>query len=136
MPPRPGSAFALPRPGARVRAAAPLAGRGKAWGLSAPARLFGRMRREVYRRDGYRCALCDSSQGLQVHHAIARGEGGTDSPQNLITLCSYCHSHAHGRPLYDTPITAQEIAQACVEYLADYYAPDWNPWEKGRWSDG
>ena len=27
-------------------------------------------RREVYRRDGYRCALCDSSQGLQVHHAI------------------------------------------------------------------
>ena len=30
-------------------------------------------RREVYRRDGYRCALCDSSQGLQVHHAIARG---------------------------------------------------------------
>ena len=83
-----------------------------------------------------RCALCDSSQGLQVHHAIPRGEGGTDSPQNLITLCSYCHSHAHGRPLYDTPITAQEIAQACVEYLADYYAPDWNPWEKGRWSDG
>jgi len=30
MPPRPGSAFALPRAGARVRAAAPLAGRGKA----------------------------------------------------------------------------------------------------------
>ena len=93
-------------------------------------------RREVYRRDGYRCALCDSSQGLQVHHAIPRGEGGTDSPQNLITLCSYCHSHAHGRPLYDTPITAAEIAQACVEYLADYYAPDWNPWAKGRWSGG
>ena len=88
-------------------------------------------RREVYRRDGYRCALCDSSQGLQVHHAIPRGEGGTDSPHNLITLCSYCHSHAHGRPLYDTPVTAAEIAQACVEYLADYYAPDWNPWAIG-----
>ncbi|GKH50501.1 hypothetical protein CE91St46_16120 [Eubacteriales bacterium] len=27
-------------------------------------------------------------------------------------------------------------AEACVEYLADYYAPDWNPWAKGRWSDG
>ena len=37
-------------------------------------------RREVYRRDGYRCALCDSSQGLQVHHAIPRGEGGVVPP--------------------------------------------------------
>ena len=68
-------------------------------------------RREVYRRDGYRCALCDSSQGLQVHHAIARGEGGTDSPQNLITLCSYCHSHAHGRPLYELEKAEVEIAK-------------------------
>ena len=44
-PPRPGFGVALPRPGARVRAAAPLAGRGKAGGLSAPARLSGRLLR-------------------------------------------------------------------------------------------
>lgn len=87
-------------------------------------------RKAVYRRDGFRCALCDSTQGIQIHHVIPRGEGGTDLVQNLITLCSYCHSHAHGRPLYDTPITAEDINQACIEYLADIYAPDWNPWKK------
>jgi len=89
------------------------------------------LRKLVYRRDGYRCALCDSSQGLQIHHVIPRGQGGTDEEQNLITLCSYCHSHVHGRPLYDTPMTAEDIEQCCVEYLADFYAPMWNPWAKG-----
>ena len=87
-------------------------------------------RREVYRRDGYRCALCDCTSGLQIHHVIPRGEGGTDSPHNLITLCSYCHSHAHGRPLYDTPMTAADITQYCVEYLADYYLESFNPWAR------
>jgi len=94
-------------------------------------KLTNQLRKSIYRRDGYRCALCDSSQGLQIHHVVHRGQGGTDSPQNLITLCSYCHSHVHGRPLYDTPMTAEDLEQACIEYLADYYAPDWNPWAKG-----
>ena len=44
-------------------------------------------RKAVYRRDHYRCALCDSEQGLQVHHVVSRGQGGTNFPQNLITLC-------------------------------------------------
>jgi len=88
------------------------------------------LRKAVYRRDSYACALCDSSQGLQVHHVIPRGEGGTNCIHNLITLCSYCHSHVHGRPLYDTDVTAEDVNQACVEYLADYYARDWNPWKK------
>ena len=24
------------------------------------------------------------------------------------------------------------VEQAIVEYLADYYAPDWNPWARGE----
>ena len=87
-------------------------------------------RKSVYARDGYRCALCDCSQGLQIHHVVPRGEGGTNQPENLITLCSYCHSHVHGHPLYETPLTAEDLTQACIEYLADYYAPCWNPWAR------
>ena len=94
------------------------------------ANISNELRKKIYRRDSYACALCDSSQGLQVHHVIPRGEGGTNCEHNLITLCSYCHSHVHGRPLYDTDVTAEDVEQACVEYLADYYAPDWNPWRK------
>jgi len=34
------------------------------------------VRRGVYKRDGWRCALCDSTDGLQIHHVKPRGKGG------------------------------------------------------------
>lgn len=86
-------------------------------------------RRSIYRRDGYRCALCDSTRYLQIHHHVPRGEGGTNSPHNLITLCSDCHAMAHGINLRGwVDVAKEDIDQACCEYLADCYAPAWNPW--------
>ena len=29
-------------------------------------------RKAVYARDGYRCALCDDTHGLQIHHIVHR----------------------------------------------------------------
>ena len=93
------------------------------------ANLTKKERRAIYRRDGYRCALCDSTRYLQIHHHVPRGQGGTDSPHNLITLCSDCHALAHGTNLRDlVDVTQEAIVQACCEYLADYYAPARNPW--------
>lgn len=103
------------------------------------------MRKEVYRRDGFRCALCDSTDGLQIHHIKPRGRGGANHPMNLITLCWRCHAAAHGSLLMldeyapagataDQQIRTMmdDIEQACVEYVADYYAEQgeiWYPWE-------
>ena len=93
------------------------------------------LRKSVYRRDHFRCVLCDSTDGLQIHHAIPRGEGGSNSPQNLVSLCWRCHGVIHGGYEWHIGdrITSEEAAQLCVEYLADYYPDDrhvWNPWEK------
>ena len=89
-------------------------------------------RRAVYRRDGFQCALCSSTRYLQIHHAIPRGQGGSRSdPQNLITLCCVCHQQAHGEDLAGMPFTQADVVQACVEYLADLYAPAWWPWRDG-----
>lgn len=89
-------------------------------------------RKAIYRRDGYRCALCDSTRFLQIHHVVPRGKGGTNSPHNLICLCSDCHALAHGTKLRDFVDVDQEtIEHAIVEYLADYYAGEgylWSPW--------
>ena len=85
-------------------------------------------RKAVYRRDGYRCALCDCTQYLQIHHAIPRGEGGSDFAENLIVLCSKCHAQAHGTDM-GTGMTMEDMEQAIVEYLSDYYAGNWYPFK-------
>lgn len=117
------------------------------------------VRRGVYKRDGWRCALCDSTDGLQIHHVWPRGKGGGNSPMNLITLCWRCHAAAHGSILQADPWVAAEykgrqdgdmtaavremmddVEQACVEYVSDYYAERgeiWYPWDEsaGTWDE-
>jgi len=57
-------------------------------------------RRMVLARDRHRCrtAGCDHTKFLEVHHIKPRGAGGSNSPDNLITLCSACHRLWHEKP--------------------------------------
>ena len=67
------------------------------------ANISNEVRRGIYKRDGFRCALCDSTEGLQIHHVIPRGVGGSSSPMNLICLCWRFHNAAHGSMCCDIP---------------------------------
>jgi len=52
----------------------------------------------VLDRDNYICQHCKGKtkdKKLTVHHIIFRSKGGTDSPENLITLCKTCHDDFH-----------------------------------------
>jgi len=62
------------------------------------------VRREVLRRDGYRCTSCGWHQEewstadprfLELHHVRPHAEGGENIPENLTTLCNVCHDEAH-----------------------------------------
>lgn len=48
----------------------------------------------VFARDNYTCQCCGKSKGkiLQTHHIIYRSNGGTDRVDNLITVCTDCHT--------------------------------------------
>ena len=56
---------------------------------------YRRLHRQVLKRDGWRCQICGSSQTLQIHHKNFRSHSGEDTPENLITLCTYCHTEIH-----------------------------------------
>ena len=58
-----------------------------------------RVRREVTARDHHRCQSpgCHRTRFLEVHHIQARHQGGTNHPENLITLCGSCHRLWHER---------------------------------------
>ena len=52
----------------------------------------------VLDRDGYRCQSrqkVEHDKVLQVHHKVFRSQGGTDTPDNLVTLCRRCHEDLH-----------------------------------------
>ena len=66
---------------------------------------FYNTRQYVLHRDGYTCQCCGKSKGkiLQTHHIIYRSNGGTDRADNLITVCTDCHTsknHQKGGMLY------------------------------------
>jgi hypothetical protein len=59
-------------------------------------------KRLPFRRDRGKCQfklpdgkICGSRQWLDVHHLQPRTQGGNDSPENLITLCSSHHRLIH-----------------------------------------
>lgn len=98
------------------------------------ANLTSKERQDIYRRDGWECALCGDPRNLQLHHIVPRSRGGKNHRANLITLCSTCHALAHGIRLYDTYLTQEDVEQGIVEYMADYYARSigqvWQPDEE------
>ena len=50
----------------------------------------------VRARDHYTCQCCGKKGcGLEVHHIVYRSNGGSDDPDNLITLCENCHKKVH-----------------------------------------
>lgn len=58
-------------------------------------------------RDKHTCQLCDAAKGnLQVHHVIWESEGGSDTPENLITLCEKCHKRVHRNPKVNAQVKA------------------------------
>ena len=66
--------------------------------LRLPRQSYEQLCREVLQRDGWRCQSCGSLKNLQVHHKRFRSQLGDDSEENLVTLCSACHTHLHGAP--------------------------------------
>lgn len=57
---------------------------------------FGNTKAMVLVRDNYTCQRCKTKKGtLEVHHIVYRSQGGSDEHNNLITLCTKCHSSLH-----------------------------------------
>ena len=52
-------------------------------------------RRDVLRRDGYRCAKCGRNTRLTLHHVVLMRDGGSGRLDNLTTLCEPCHQREH-----------------------------------------
>lgn len=81
---------------------------------TAPIRLRGKaleqLRRDCFDRDIYKCQECgywplswyaDSGRSAHMAHIKGRGRNGSDTLENVRTLCPQCHADEHnagGKP--------------------------------------
>ncbi len=60
------------------------------------------LREAVFTRDHYRCRICgkgvEDGVILHAHHIRYRSDGGTDRINNLLTVCSKCHTPKNHKP--------------------------------------
>lgn len=78
---------------------------------------FWNLREYILHRDNHKCQNPNCTNKakepiLRVHHIVYRSEGGTDAPDNLITLCDKCHTpanHKKGKFLYTWMIEGHKV---------------------------
>lgn len=70
-----------------------------------------RLRFAVLERDGFRCVYCGRAAPavqLDMAHLVARSEGGTTEPGNVVTACSSCNGAAGTRTVVPPAILAPQ----------------------------
>lgn len=69
----------------------------------------------VFARDNYTCQVCKKQNKiLNTHHLLYKSKGGSDRADNLITVCTDCHSsenHKEGGILYNWMIKHKKVKQ-------------------------
>lgn len=69
----------------------------------------------VRTRDSYTCQSCGKTNCvIEVHHKHQRKDGGTNSPANLISLCTKCHKDHHDGKINVNGIKPKQFRDAGV----------------------
>jgi len=72
--------------------------------VSVPYKRVVLTRKNILRRDNYKCAYCGRSDlPLTIDHILPKAKGGTDSWENLICACTLCNNKKGDR----TPVEAR-----------------------------
>jgi 5-methylcytosine-specific restriction endonuclease McrA len=91
-------------------------------------------RKNVLRRDGYRCGYCGRGDlPLTVDHIIPKAKGGTDSWENLVCACTFCNNRKGDRtpeealmPLHIVPFKPSHIM--FIKNVVGKLDENWKPY--------
>ena len=57
------------------------------------------LRHSVYRRDGWACVYCGSTELLSIDHVVPQAAGGSNHYSNLVTCCLPCNCSKGDSPV-------------------------------------
>jgi len=93
------------------------------------------IRQEALDRSGRHCCICHLNAGrdAEVHHIVAEADGGANTLDNAILLCSKCHGEAghynprHPRGTRYAPAELRRHRDAWWTYKQSGYKPEHKP---------
>lgn len=90
-------------------------------------------RKNVLRRDRFRCQYCKSRDRLTIDHVLPKSRGGRDTWENLVTACTRCNTRKGNRTPEeaDMPLLRKPFRPSHVMFIRDYIGSvdeTWKPY--------
>ena len=90
-------------------------------------------RKNILRRDRFRCQYCGSRQKLTVDHVLPRSRGGRDAWHNLVAACTSCNNKKGSRTPEEAhmPLRRKPFRPSHVMFIRDYVGnldETWKPY--------
>lgn len=101
--------------------------------IRVPYRRIMLTRKNVIRRDGFRCQYCSSRDRLTIDHVVPKSRGGKDTWENLVAACVPCNNRKGNRTPAEARmnLTRQPFRPSHVMFIRDYveFVDDcWKPY--------
>lgn len=90
-------------------------------------------KKEIFRRDHYRCQYCGKNGGvLTIDHIVPLRLGGKSTWENLITACAACNHKKGGRTLAQSGLSLLSTPKeppSSAKYIFGRYLNHYEEWE-------
>jgi len=58
-------------------------------------------KKNVFKRDGFKCAYCGETKDLTLDHVIPKSKGGKSTWENLVSACVKCNNRKDDKYYYE-----------------------------------
>jgi 5-methylcytosine-specific restriction endonuclease McrA len=88
-------------------------------------------RKNVLRRDRFRCQYCGSRDKLTVDHVVPKSRGGRDTWKNLVAACTSCNNRKGNRTPEEAgmPLRRKPFRPSHVMFIRDYVGSIDDTWK-------
>ena len=89
-------------------------------------------RKNILRRDGFRCQYCGTRGALTVDHVLPKSRGGRDRWENLVAACVPCNNRKGNRTPEEAkmPLPRKPFRPSHVMFFRDFVGTldeNWKP---------
>ncbi len=88
-------------------------------------------RKNIIRRDRFRCQYCGGRDGLTVDHVVPKSRGGKDTWENLVAACTRCNNKKGSRTPDEAnmPLLRKPFRPTHVMFIRDFMGTVNDAWK-------